>query len=175
MDNGMTKTELLDTLRARRAEWDAVLAEVLRERMTEPGVAGEWSAKDVVAHLTSYMGWYADRLHENLRGEVYLPTEEDMMHWDERNARFYQRNRDRPLDEVLAESAAVFDRLLAGVEAQSEAFLIEPQQFEGAPGPVRIWQMLRGDVYDHYREHATAIRTWLQAPRGEEPERVLRD
>jgi hypothetical protein len=41
--------------------------------------------------------------------------------------------------------------------------LIEPQRFEGAPGPVTIWQMLRGDVYEHYGEHALTIKHWLAA------------
>ena len=106
-------------------------------------------------------------MHENLRGEIYVLNPEDTMPFDERNDRFYRQNRDRPLDEVLAESGQVFERLLAGVEAQSEAFLIVPQHFEGAPGPVLIWQMLRGDVYDHSREHALAIKSWLDASRRE--------
>jgi hypothetical protein len=42
--------------------------------------------------------------------------------------------------------------------------LTTPQHFEGAPGPVLIWQMLRGDVYDHYPQHIPAIRQWLAAP-----------
>jgi len=75
MDNPMTKTTLLETLRSKQAEWQALLAEVPADHMTEPGVAGEWSVKDIIAHLTYYERWIADRLHEQLRGEAYVPTE----------------------------------------------------------------------------------------------------
>jgi hypothetical protein len=165
MDDQMTKTKLLETLRAKRAEWDALLAEVPEARMAESGVAGEWSVKDIIAHLTHHERWFADRLHEALRGQTYIPTEMDWMDFDARNDRIFQQNRDRPLPDVLAESRQVFVRLIEGVQAHAEEFLIEPQRFEGAPEPVTIWKMLRGDVYDHYGQHAPSIRSWLRAAR----------
>jgi hypothetical protein len=160
----MNKTKLLETLREKRAQWDAVLAQVPEARMIEPGVGGEWSVKDIVAHLTSFERWYADRLHEALRGEVYTPTEFDWMPFDERNDRIFQQNRHRSLADVLAESRLAFGRLLECVQAQTEAFLIEPQQFPGAPEPLTVWKMLRGDVYDHYGQHIPSIESWLAAP-----------
>ncbi len=75
MDEQMNKPKLLETLRSKRAEWDAVLAEIPAAQMTEPGVAGEWSVKDIIVHLTYHERWFADRLHESLRGEIYVPTE----------------------------------------------------------------------------------------------------
>lgn len=167
MSDEMNKTKLLDLLRIKRAEWDAVLAEVRMDQMTEPGVAGHWSVKDIIAHLTYHERWYADRLHEQLRGEVYIPTAMDEMPFDQRNEHIYQQNRDRPLQDVLAESPQVFQRLIEGGQAQSEAFLTEPQQFEGAPGPVTIWMMLRGDVYEHYGQHIPSIKDWLDARSGQ--------
>jgi hypothetical protein len=163
MDDQMTKARLLEILRAKRAAWDALLARVPAARMTEPGVAGEWSVKDIIAHLTHYTRWLGDRMHEQLRGESYNPNAMDAMHWEERNPLVFAQNRDRPLAAILAEDKAAFQRLLAAVEAHSEAFLVEPQHFEGAPGPVRVWQMLRGDVYDHYGEHIPSIEHWLAA------------
>jgi hypothetical protein len=162
MDDQMTKSKLLETLRSKRAEWDAMLAEVPAERMAEPGVAGEWSVKDIIVHLSYHERWIADRLHEGLRGESYVPNELDTLPFDERNEIVFQRNRDRPLADVLEESRQAFQRLLEGVEAHSEEFLLEPQQFEGAPGPITIWKFLRGDVYEHYGLHAPSIRSWLR-------------
>jgi uncharacterized protein (TIGR03083 family) len=161
MNDRMTKAELLETLRAKRAEWDALLAEVPQERMAEPGVAGEWSVKDIVAHLLFYERWLADRLHEHLRGEIYTGSETDYMPFDQVNERVYQQNRQRSVEDVLSESRTVFQRLVAGLAAQTEAFLIEPQQFEAAPQPVVIWQLLRANVYDHYGQHAPSIQQWL--------------
>jgi hypothetical protein len=161
MDEQMNKAKLIETLRAKRAEWDAALAEVPEALMSEPGVAGEWSVKDMIAHLTYHERWFADRMHETLRGESYVPTEMDFMDFDQRNDRIFQQHLDRPLPDVLAESRQAFQRLLDGVQAHAEAFLMQPQQFEGAPGPVIIWQMLRGDVYEHYGQHIPSIKSWL--------------
>jgi hypothetical protein len=58
MDNQMTKARLLVELRAARNEWDTLMAAVGEERMTEPGAAGDWSVKDVTAHLTSFDQWF---------------------------------------------------------------------------------------------------------------------
>jgi hypothetical protein len=168
MEDQMTKAQLLGTLRSKRAEWDALLARVPAARMIEPGVADHWSVKDIIAHLTHYTRWIGDRMHEQLRGESYTPTVMDAMHWEERNPLVYEQNRDRPLAAILAEDQEAFGRLLAAVEAHAEEFLIEPQQFEGTPGPVLVWQMLRGDVYDHYGEHIPSIERWLAARHGEE-------
>src|SRR5262245_50648196 len=91
-----------------------------------PGAAGEWSVKDLIVHLTSNERWMADRMGEALRGETYTPTAPDTMHWDERNNVIYQRNRDRPLPDVLADSREAFRRLIEVTEAHSEGFLLEP-------------------------------------------------
>ncbi len=166
MDEHMNKATLVQTLWSKRSELDSVLAEVPAERMVEPGVAGEWSVKDIVAHLTYHERWIADRLHEALRGESYTPTELDAMGFDERNDLVYRQNRDRPLEEVLADSRQTFQRLMEAVQAHSEEFLVEPQHFEGVPVPVTVWKFLRGDVYEHYGLHIPAIKEWLSSPRA---------
>src|SRR6476469_2870693 len=117
MDEAMTKPQLLATLLARRAAWDATLALVPPARMTEPGVAGPWSVKDIIAHLTYYERWVADRLHEGLRGEAYQPGDLDRLPFDERNDRIFQQRREQPLADALAASHAAFADLVAGVEA----------------------------------------------------------
>ncbi len=162
MSDHMTKARLLELLRTKRAEWDAVIASVPHSRMTEPGVAGNWSVKDIIAHLTYFERWYGDRMDEQLRGIPYTPTEFDWMDFDKRNEIMYQQSKDKPLQDILAESKSAFQKLIAGAEAHSEAFLIEPQQFEAGP-PVVIWQMLRGDVYDHYGHHIESIKNWLSS------------
>lgn len=162
MNNDMTKAKLLETLKAKRAEWDAALAAVPKEVMIEPGAAGHWSVKDTIAHINYFERWMAERLHEVLRGEVYTPTELDgIRDFDQQNEIIYEQNRERPLADILTESHTNFQRLIEGVEAHSEAFLIEPQQFERIPEPVVVWKLLQGNVYDHYAEHIASIQEWL--------------
>ena len=157
MTESMTKAELLATIKQKRAEFDAAVAKVPHDQRTAISVQGEWSVKDIIAHLTNYEAWMADRLHERLQGIDYAPAPLDMMHYDERNKIIHEQNKDRTLADVLAWSQATHKRLIEGIEAHAEAFLIEPQQLAGAPEPVIIWKMLRSEVYDHYAEHIPFI------------------
>ena len=158
----LDKPALISVLRARRAEFDAALAAVPESTMTQPGAAGHWSVKDVVAHLMYYERWMAERMHERLRGEEYTPNELDMMHWEPRNQLIYEKVKDLPLEQVLAESRQAFERLIEAVEAHSEQFLTEPQQFKGAPQPIVVADMLRSEIYDHYLQHVPSLKEWTE-------------
>lgn len=70
MDDRMTKARLLAELRAARGEWDTLMAAVGEERMTEPGAAGDWSVKDVIAHLTSFDQWFVKASEAHFRCEL---------------------------------------------------------------------------------------------------------
>lgn len=160
MTEAMTKARLIETLQTKRALWEAAIAKVRVNHMTQGQVAGYWSVKDLIAHLGSYERWYADRLQENLNGIVYTPKETDWMETDARNNIYYLQHKDTSVAEVYEYEQQAFDDLMRGVEANSEAFLIEPQVFPGAPTPMIVWQMLRGDVYDHYDLHIPQIEAW---------------
>lgn len=162
----MDKQTLLATLRAARGEYDAALAEVPQERMREPIEPGHWAVKDIVTHLTYFERWMTDRLEEASRGESYAGSPLDFMPFDERNQIIYERFKDLPVDQVLAQSRQTFADLIAAVESHDEAFLIEPQQFEGAPAPMIVWQMLRSEVYEHYTLHIPSIRAFAAAVTG---------
>jgi uncharacterized protein (TIGR03083 family) len=162
MDTQITKASLLHELRAARAEWDALMAEVGEERMTEPGAAGDWSVKDVMAHLTGYSRWFVNASEAHFRGELPPLDGTEGMDFEQRNQFWHQQARDRRLADVQAESQQVFSRLLEVVDAHSEEFLTQPQQFEGVPESLLIWKMLEGDGYEHYREHMRSIRAWLE-------------
>jgi hypothetical protein len=162
MDTAMTKAQLLDNLRTGRAQWEALLAQVGADHMTTPGVEGDWSVKDVIAHITLYEQRTAERLEAAARNERPAPSpwpaDLDM---DARNALIYEAHRDQPLAEVQAESQQAFDRLVAAVEALPEDALVEPGRFawlEGDP----LWEVIPGNSYAHYEEeHTPPLRAWL--------------
>ena len=41
---------------------------------TMAGVAGQWSVKDIIAHIMSYEQYTADRMAEIMHGESYAPA-----------------------------------------------------------------------------------------------------
>jgi len=162
MEQQISKASLLHELCAARAEWDALMAEVGEGRMTEPGAAGDWSVKDVMAHLTSYSRWFVNASEAHFRGEMPPLDGTEGMDFEQRNQFWHQQARDHSLAKVQAESQQVFSRLLEVVEAHSEEFLTQPQQFEGVPEPLLVWKMLEGDGYEHCREHVRSIQAWLE-------------
>ena len=52
MDAPMIRATFLDSLRSGRATWEALLAQIGADRMMQSGVEGDWSVKDIIAHIT---------------------------------------------------------------------------------------------------------------------------
>jgi hypothetical protein len=80
---------------------------------------------------------------------------------DERNQSHFHASQQHSLEEVLTDSRVLFNQLIELTEAHPEAFLIEPQQFEGVPELVIVWQGL-DHACNHYRGHMQDIRQGLE-------------
>ena len=66
----MDKSELQNWVHESYRKWEVFLDQFGTERMDEPGVAGHWSMKDIVAHLTGWSAWNViTGLQATLRGE----------------------------------------------------------------------------------------------------------
>src|SRR5437588_10466621 len=113
----ISKKQLLAEMQSEQA---ALLDEIGEENMTQPEVAGGWSIKDIVAHIT---GW---RRRTVLRFRAALDPTVDMTpdypaeldeddEVDQINAWIYQANRDRPLADVLNDSHEFLLQLVAEV------------------------------------------------------------
>ena len=158
MSTVRTKDDLLAHIQAEHANWRALVAEVGEERMEQPGPMGDWTFKDLVAHLT---GWRERTIRRLEAGPGREPTTAWPSHLtedDEINQWIYEQNRDRPLREVLAEADASHQRLAAAVAALPEEDLTTPGRFawmEGKP-------LADGDFFGHlHEEHEPDIRAWL--------------
>jgi hypothetical protein len=161
MDSNTIKAQLLDDLRNEYAGWEALLRDIGEEHMTQPGVAGEWSIKDVVAHISFWRRWTVARLQAALRHE---PTPQPI--WpatlqqdDEINAWNYAATRDMPLADVLRQSREVYEQLVATISAFPEAELRDPARF-----PWMGDGTLSGAaLFSHFlEEHQADMRAWLQ-------------
>jgi uncharacterized damage-inducible protein DinB len=136
------------------------MRQVGEERMGSTGVAGEWAVKDVIAHLTRFDRSFVHAFEAHMRG---APLPADIGNLEATNDDYFAAHRHEPLAAVLADSERTFERLLELVEAHSEPFLTEPQQFDGMAEPVYIAQSILGASANHYRRHMPAIRAWLDA------------
>jgi hypothetical protein len=156
----MTGAWLADILRAARAAWLDLLAEVGEERMTEPGVDGLWSVQEVVAHLTWYERVIVEGAQRLLRTGSYERSGLQLLSIDERNAVIASQSRERPLKDVLAESEQVYRQFLATIEACPDDLLNDPLRL-GLPPEAAPWTLVAANSYEHYEQHMQAIRAWL--------------
>jgi len=103
MPRPTSKPDLLAAISQERGALEATLKTLTPEQMAEPGVMGEWSVKDVLAHLVEWeqmvLAWY----QAGLRGDIpEMPA--PGYKWNQTpqlNQAIYEKHRDRPLDEVM--------------------------------------------------------------------------
>jgi hypothetical protein len=160
----VNKSELIERLHAKQQRFQALLDEVGLARMDQPGVNGEWSMKDLLAHLTGWDVWAVARLQAAQRGEPAPapPWPAQLQGDDEINAWIYAAYRDRSTGEVLAETQQVFEQLLAVVEALPDDIRIEVVE----PDYQLVWlgdkRYQPGESFDHFRvDHEANVRAWL--------------
>jgi hypothetical protein len=156
----ISKTQLLAELNNENASWQTLLDDIGEANMTQPEVAGGWSIKDIVAHLT---GWrrrtirriQATRNHER---DFTPPWPSELQVDDDINAWIYESNRDRPLADILSDSREVFQQLMDAIDAFSDAEIQDLQRNEWLEG-----ESLSGKLFftHFHEEHEPDMRAWL--------------
>jgi uncharacterized protein (TIGR03083 family) len=156
----VTVTELTAMVRAERAEWEAVLARVPRDRLTEPGLPGGWSVKDVLAHMT----W---GMHEGIgvmRAKRLVGSDLWKLDDDGRNAVVVEQSRARPLEDILADYESTSGDYMNELAGLSDDELNDPALWPEMSPDWRPWRI----IYDpkHYAHHARDLREWLDGVSG---------
>src|SRR5512147_2859948 len=99
----MNKQELIEALEDGRESFLDLLEGISDEEMLEPGVAGEWSVKDILSHLSRWEAELIKLLWQAKNGQE--PASELIMQlvspFDEVNRRWREADKDRPLPQVL--------------------------------------------------------------------------
>jgi uncharacterized damage-inducible protein DinB len=158
----MDKATFEKTLAETRAAWEALLAQIDEEQMQKPGAAGQWSVKDVIAHVASGESEIVPVLRTHvLAGSVWNLSD------DERNEIEYQQNKDRPLHDIVNEEGQAYTALLEVVQQLSDEDLNDPHCFKTMPLEWRPWQLIAGDSFTHYEDHMPSLRDWLAKTKEE--------
>ena len=157
----MTGSKLAGILQTERTRWNALLAQVSLDRLDVPGVEGEWSVKQLVAHLTWYEQAIVEGAQQALRPGPFTRRRPDGVGMDAMNARIAQEASARSAADVLAEAEAVFGHLLELIAAVPQDLLNNPRLL-GLPEDMVPWMGVANSSYAHYREHELALRAWLE-------------
>lgn len=126
-------------------------------RLTEPRVTGDWSVKDILAHVTTWEGEALKHLPLIIAGGR-PPRYVRYGGIDAFNAKMTEEKRGLSLAEVLQQLDDTHARLIDLVERTPEAQVTRDTRFR---------RRLRLDAYGHYPEHTQAIRTWREQRLGE--------
>ena len=165
MAEQIDKASILDQMRTKYAMLEEILTPLDNVQMTTAGVNGDWSIKDVLAHMTAWHYRLLNILHAAGRNEepaISGPASDEEV--DRLNEHFYQENKLRSLDEVLNDFRSSYLQIVEEVHALNEEDLLDPQRFAWMGG-VPLWRVLAGDTYDHYEEHSPSIQAWLAKSR----------
>lgn len=140
-----------------RADWDNLISRVPPERMTQPGVEGDWSVKDIIAHIA----WHEREMLGVLRARALVGSPLWDLPTAARNAAIYAANRNRPLAEVVADETQVFGELMDACEALTDAAVADPGLYRDMPADWVPGDLLAQNTYAHYAQHPPPIRAWL--------------
>ncbi len=149
----MDRTEsLIEELNAARAEFSAALDAVEPGSLTTPGLHGEWSARELVAHLGYWAGYVVEVIHavEDARvAELYA----DRAPVDEVNATVARVARETTLATVRKRETASVEALVEELRRLDPSLLDAP-----LPSGYPLEALVREDGIVHYRDHADALR-----------------
>lgn len=167
---GMKKRSFLHHLLAERDKFEWLLNQLSFSRLTTTaGVVGQWSVKDIVAHIMSYEQYTADRMVEVIHGETYTPARthaeldtflekfgypdfgSPLLNHESSNAWVVEKYKNISLEEVVAHEIQAFNAIVTDLETLNEKQLDQHHFFEH----------ITNNTYLHYREHSRDIERWL--------------
>ena len=147
----MNRPTLLAALTDGRVRLDQALAALSDEQMLEP-VDGDWTRKDVLAHLEAWERRVVDLLTALRAGQ----PPGDGGDTDELNARFHAASRDRPLDDVRAGERAAYEQLVEAINGATDEELFDGGYFGWTEGD-SLANWFRGNGDEHYDEHLAQL------------------
>jgi hypothetical protein len=144
------KTEILEQISATHLLLEAHLSSLGESQMLLPGVNGEWTVKDLLAHIT----WWEQHLLRRLRtgrDDLYQEGVSVQEETDQANAQVFAANRSRPLSEIQSEFSASYKEVLTGIEALPEEDIAQAE----------IYEAIAWDTFRHYPEHTAMLQAWI--------------
>ncbi len=148
----MDRCQLLKRLDDAWAQFKQSYAGLSDLQLMEPGVTGEWSVKDILAHVTTWEEEALKQLPVILDGRK--PPRYLMYGGiDAFNAQMTIQKRRFSLFEVVRQLHHTHQRLIDFIQSVPEDQFIHETRFR---------HRLRLDTYNHYPKHAGAIRRWRE-------------
>jgi hypothetical protein len=132
--------------------------------LSTPGVVGEWSVKDLLAHLTAWEQMFLRWYRAGQRGETPAVPAPGYT-WRDLHAlndSLYRRSRRRQATAVLTDFALSYAQVLGAVTAMPEADVLAPARYPWL-GDGNLYGYIQANTSHHYRWARGLIRRWRTA------------
>jgi len=159
MSRPTSKAQLLSES---KSEYEALLkfiGPLAPDQMTQPGALGDWSVKDVLAHLTEWIRMFQNWYVVGVQGESPVMPAVGYK-WNQLqalNQTIYEQFRLQPLEEVLEQFKSAHQQIMTLVESLPEEILLSPDHFTWTNHhPLLYW--LAANMSMHYHWARTEMR-----------------
>ncbi len=161
----MDKVEIVKRIEEGYARLESTLAQLSESQLTGVPINGDWTAKDILAHL---MYWEKELLHwietaaEGQKPPVPTFTDDEL---DRVNTFAILAGQQASLAEIRSRYQEVHDRLIAAIQALPADTEHSPWwAVWQRPNGVTPWQIITDNTVDHYAEHLIPIQALIQSP-----------
>ena len=158
MAKKVTVRSFIQDVKKQRAALEDIIASCDQETLTRAGVAGEWSIKDILAHIT----WFDREMVGILQAKAFVSSDLWSLPPDDRNAAIHEGIKTYAWEKVQKEAAEVYKDLLEGLADLRDDDLHDPAAFPGMPPDWTPWEVMAENTYEHYQEHLVSILAWLK-------------
>jgi hypothetical protein len=155
-----SKKELLDSIRSTRELLEKKFSRLTPEQMVWSGSMGDWSVKDILAHLVDweqrFIGWYKI----GQKGEI-PETPAPGMTWRDLprlNQQGYELHKEETLESVLDQFECSYQEILALVSDMNEEQIFEPKYYQWT-GDSSLLPWIVANTSSHYDWARRNIRT----------------
>lgn len=161
-----TMQAILDELRRERDGFLAALDDADPALLTVPGLVGEWSARELLAHLGYWTGHAAEALHRAEQGVLHeFGTDDPAFDVDAINEAVARVAADTDFATVRLREEAAYAALVERLAAADDAWLLDTTGYRDT-----LEQVLREDGPEHYHEHTLDLRSWFTGEDDDEGE-----
>jgi hypothetical protein len=148
------KQKLLDRIEGAWTSFLDSFAGLSPAQLETPNVAGAWSIKDIMAHVTTWEEEALKNLPLILEGKRTARYKDQYGGIDAFNDQMTERKRALSLDEVRRQFEATHKQLVEYIGAAPDSEFATETRFR---------RRIRWDTYSHYPHHEKAIRDWREA------------
>jgi hypothetical protein len=152
------KIEFIERIISSRQKLDNVVGKFTPLFMTAPGASGDWSVKDILAHVT----WHEQEMFNLILNRTLAGSDLWNVSLELRNRTIYEENRERDLKDVLDDYKIVFEGLMDVMQTLTDADLQDASHFKGMPSAWKPWEIIAQNTYEHYDDHLADLTAWLE-------------